>query len=103
LEILKNKEQFIPIEEDEPYYDNEDRIRNKQEQEIEIEEDNFKEKISGKIVEGFNSDLDKMDELTLRTLLLSYKSFAYTKATQHMVICWNRWKIDQITDRLKDL
>jgi len=59
--------------------------------------------ISDQIVMGFNSDLDKMTESQLQTMLLKHKQYPYTRLTQHNVICWNKWKIEQITNKIAKL
>jgi hypothetical protein len=59
--------------------------------------------ISDQIVMGFNSNLDKMTESQLQTMLLKHKQYPYTRLTQHNVICWNKWKIEQIKNKIAKL
>ena len=56
--------------------------------------------LSDQIVIGFNSYLDTMTEAELQLILLKHKQYPYTRLTQINVICWNKWKMEQITKKL---
>jgi hypothetical protein len=59
--------------------------------------------LSDQIVMGFNSYLDTMTESQLQAILLKHKQYPYTQLTQTNVICWNKWKIEEITNKISKL
>lgn len=59
--------------------------------------------LSDQIVMGFNSYLDTMTESQLQAILLKHKQYLYTRLTQSNVISWNKWKIEQITNKISKL